>query len=179
MNKGYFSTKMRDIYAIFGKTWPNDVILDAIYSQIASYPDSFMDFAVKRMQDEEKMPVNFGRFMRFDLWPDFLAENRQLQARHDQAGCARCKHDLPGYKCYWEKDGTPHICRCTCNMDERTAGLWTPTDMELRDLGLLTENPIPFFGPQEMTCAMRNAVGNDEKPRERHVEYLQSQESTW
>lgn len=176
MTGEHFLEKLREIYGTFGKNMAPNHVQDAIFRRVRDLPDAFMDFALRKLENEVSLPANLGRHLRLELWPDYLDENPQLRAATVPAGCPRCASGNPGIRNYWEADGTPHTCRCICNTDPRTAGQWTPTDAELLSLGFYLRNPLPTA--KYLPPHLRKVIGHVEPAREAHRQYLE-QEEVW
>lgn len=177
MKKLRYEDGMDEIYAAFGKKSPDRRVLDIIFRRVESLPDEFMDFAVERLADEEKLPQNLGRFMRFELWPAFLDKNPQLRAtREELAPCPRCWPSSPQRKRFWSPDGETHEIACDCCRDERAIRLLGQIpDGRLIAAGyLLAPPPLPNGAKMYRDKIARSLGGFKTRPR--HAETLQAME---
>lgn len=169
----------REILATFGKTsTPAPILIDAVFKRVRALPDAFMAYAVKRIQDMEKLPANFGAFLRNELWPDYLDANPQMRARGQEFSCHRCKQGSPGLKAFYSPDGETHICACDCCTDKRRIDLLGKfPDEELRARGFLTERPLrePTEIGRKLAAICASALG-EHKPRPEHTSYLKNME---
>lgn len=66
-----FEEGMDAIYAIFGKRSPEGRVLDVIWERIRWFPDGFMAYAKQCLENEEKLPVNLGRYLVDEVWPAY------------------------------------------------------------------------------------------------------------
>lgn len=171
MREDYFYEKLREIYATFSKAFPAGHISAAIFKRVQNLPDDFMDYALTRLENDVSLPQNLGRYLRMELWWDYLEKHPEQSAYYQPIGCFRCKNQ-PGIRLYWEPDGTVHPCKCVCNMDPRIAHISAPTDAELLALGYFLENPCPVTS--YMPKQMRDAIGHDEPVRKAHAEYMET-----
>lgn len=184
MNIMVFQEGLERIYATFARKFPeNDRIPEAIYRRVARLPDAFMDFAVARIEDMEKLPANLGRYLFRDLWPEYLDANPELrERRYEQQGCPNCKHDNPGRRLVYEPDGTSHLAACTCCTDRRAIDLLgQPTDAQIWDMGWTLTNPLAVKGDTDTILRLKKIMAGairacDEPPRERHAEILRQME---
>ena len=115
MNESYFYEKLRMIYGTFGKAFPAEHIRDAIFRRVEDLPDAFMDFALKRLENQESLPANLGMHLRQLLWPDYLEKHPRLKAK-DKA-CPDCDPALPGLFWAWDAKGFRYRQKCACNHD--------------------------------------------------------------
>lgn len=177
-----FFNGMEDIYAAFGKKMPEDKIVQAIYKRVKTLPDAFMDFALKCLEDEEKLPQNLGRYLFRNLWPEYLALHPELKAIEDIACCSKCAPDMPGYRKVWQpelvlgqEDYTPRIIRCTCGNAPNPKKEPIFTDDQLLNMGWLIKSPYADKYPT-MPGKWRNVIGKEGEMRQEHKEYLARQE---
>ena len=134
-----FSDRLREIYAIFGKAYPAQAIVDAIYRQVQNFPDDFMAYAVGYCQNQTDLPRNLGLFLRQQVWPDYLTQNPQK--RQAPRCCPDCNPDTPGFFLAWKPDGTSMLCICACNEHSglESKMLGPISRRQVRELGLATE----------------------------------------
>lgn len=175
MRESDFLDWIEGIYALFGKKMPLKKVTDAIFERVCSYPDAFMDYAKERLSDMDALPSNLGRFFCREVWPDFRDANPQLFTARIDAGCALCKPDLPGWRQAWNWDfSESFLLKCPCNRDPNMANVPAFTDEMIYGRGWRTQND--FLSREDpapaMDRKMRKAIGDCERPRQRHERYM-------
>lgn len=131
MDRAYFEELMGETFAAFQKADPKPPVLDAIFKQIDQFPDAFMDWAAEQMQDSDRLPLNIGRHMRRNLWPEWRASqiSPATGGRSGDPQCPECHGE--GWFHVWKVGapaGTaPTAWACRCN---RIVDSWP--DLNLR-----------------------------------------------
>ena len=119
MKREHFLETLRKIYASHGKAAPTSAdMVDSIWERVKDLPDAFMDFALEKLRDEEKLPGNTGLAMR-RLWLEYLDRNPARRAREENRGCDNCRGlpgSLPGlFFIYDPVDGHRYVVKCVCD----------------------------------------------------------------
>lgn len=174
MTKKFCIQKLIEIYALFGKKLPDKPIVDALFKVLQGMPETFMDYALERLESEEKMPSNLRFFFVNSLKPGYLAARaRQTGNFPDrQAFCGRCNiPGMPGYLRLWDPvQKMARVFRCLCNCNP-ASGLMAITDEEISRLGLL------WSAPRMPSHAWKNAQNFQPQPaRPEHLDYLSDME---
>lgn len=175
MKRELFERCLKKIYAIHGKKAPENFdVVDAIYERVETLPPEFMDYAIEKFQDMEKLPANMGKFLKVDLWPEYLSENPQLRARASYE-CSECGGS--GFiRAYRNGDGNYNgaltLFDCECRKGAQgwnrnkilATGKYSFTDMELANA-----NPERFASFREKYLS---TIGKPEEVRKEHADYL-------
>lgn len=170
-----FDGYLDNIYAAFGKNRPSSRIANAIYERVEQLPSEFMEWAKKRLQDEEKLPANLGAYLKNILWPEWKQANPEKIINVERQRCPRCAHNLPGFKRFWEPDSTPHECACDCNHDENDRkNLGYLTDAEILARGWILELPEQAWDNERTQGLIRGSLrARMDAQRKAHIDYTQ------
>lgn len=174
MKREPFERGLRKIYAIHGKKAPeNPDVIEAIWERIEQLPSEFMAYAIEKLQDMDKLPQNMGKFLKVDLWPEFLSDNPQLRAGASFE-CLECGGS--GFiHAFRIDEGSYNNIReafeCQCRRGEQgwtrekilATGKYGFTDMQLAEA-----NPDHFARYRDKWLA---CIGKPEEIRKEHEEY--------
>lgn len=171
MEKQLFLHRLDEIFAAFGKKYPERRIEDAIWRRICDLPDDFMAYAQARLEELDKLPGTLGRYLASEIWPEYQARHRfkGLQDRN----CPECRGI--GAISAWDKRGYAFSHRCICN-----GGTWTRE--RLLESGMQLEDPAfercknSWTRSTEVEAAIAATLGKDFPIRERHAEFMQGVE---
>jgi hypothetical protein len=117
MNYDCFEEKLREIYAVHGKKYPEGPTANAVWERVKNLPDEFMGYCLERFRDEERLPGNMGLvFQR--LWPEYLDKTPGLRSPRRDEGCDNCRNGgaVPGLFFIHDPRGGHRYCvKCVCN----------------------------------------------------------------
>lgn len=184
MNKDVFISSIENIYAIFGRKKPEPRHIEIAFRQVKDLPDNFMNYAVRRFEDEENLPKNIGRYLLRDLWPEYLENHPEIKSNIQFLCCPKCIPDIPGYRKAWEPitfhgESTyiAHILRCPCGNAPNPRHDPVLSDDQLLSMGWLLENP--FLDMQiDIPEKWRKYIGLKEEIRPEHEAYLKEIEDS-
>lgn len=144
-----FAEWMRTLYGTFGKNNPAQHVIHAVYHRVECLPDSFLAYAMERLEDREVLPANLGRELYRVLWPEYRSQHPELVAREDLRGCNACRTSMPGFIWGYQADGHRYVFKCRCNDAPQFAhlGAWTPR--QIVDAGYLLHDPLAPAGSQQ------------------------------
>lgn len=165
-----FEEGMDAIYAIFGKRSPEGRVLDVIWERIRWFPDGFMAYAKQCLENEEKLPVNLGRYLVDEVWPAYR-QTAGIQTIRD-CDCQECQGDR--YISAYAPDGISWSFPCICRKPQ--GGY---TRKRILELGYSFKDPlIGKYPPNPRLNKTRKALaslGQEFPVRQRHAEYMQSE----
>ena len=183
MTEMVFTQEFGTIYAAFSKNPPTKTMRDTLFKRIEHLPDGFMIYARQQLQELESLPQNLGRYILRHLWPDYLDAHPELRSRRQEYSCSLCNQDTPGFRRVYSADFRECTLRkCPCNHDPRRASAIAWTDDLIHERGLRTARDFLEWSKGEMPHLpekFRDAIGNNEPPRERHANYLRKMEGAW
>lgn len=113
-----FLQGIRQLYATFGKKLPEKDILDEIFRRVQDMPAEFMAFALTRLQDEEKLPANLGRYLAHEIWADWQIQNGLKTLAVQSVACKECDPRTPGWIPVI-RGMYDYLAKCVCNSDTR------------------------------------------------------------
>lgn len=141
MDRPYFFTELREVYAIHGKNLTDGAVVSAIFRAVENFPNGFMDFVREKIADYTSLPSNLGRELRQELWPQFLEKYPQHKKQNQQNGCHQCSADVLGF--FWAQgpDGMGKMFKCACNRQrefEHISG-YTHAAVERQGYAIITD----------------------------------------
>ena len=158
MDNQQFGAWIRELYSIFGKNNPSEPIMSAIYRRVEHLPDDFLDYAMSRLEDSEKLPANLGRELYRVLWPEYLEKHPELRGQEaSRQACPSCSPDTPGFFWAWALNGHRYLLKCACNSRQDLAHLDAWTHERAMQAGLRLQDPC-------VRRSVESGVENDTLP---------------
>lgn len=123
MDRTSFDDELNGLFAAFQKPAPRTAILDEAFKPVSDLPNDFLYWAMDKLKEEEKLPINLGRELK-RLWPAFKAETMPAAQPDPYANeasgdpnCPDCRgtgwHYVYPVNC---RPGTaPYAVPCLCN----------------------------------------------------------------
>ena len=199
MDRTNFDDELNGLFAAFQKPAPRTAILDEAFKPVSEFPNEFLFWAMDKLKEEEKLPINLGRELK-RLWPAYKAETTPVEQydpyANEQAGdpnCPDCRGR--GWHYVWPTDpklykpgcaeyAIPCLCNTTVDSwehppkkaslaDLKATGKWTMRRPPIVRNG----EPQPLgFSIDDLFARLREGRGVQDEtpdPRRQMPEYLQ------